>query len=115
MPPRMPGSRSPWRSQFLFVLAVLVHDLVIRIVELLAVLAAGQMVYQAEKTLGEMGDKIPEGDKAGVQSAIDKLKETLKGEDTAAIKADTEALQQAFFVAAAISRSPWRTLTSTEV
>ncbi|MCI8439122.1 MAG: molecular chaperone DnaK [Oscillospiraceae bacterium] len=58
---------------------------------------ADQMVYQAEKTLGEMGDKIDEGDKAGVQSAIDKLKETLKGEDTAAIKADTEALQQAFF------------------
>ena len=58
---------------------------------------ADQMVYQAEKTLGEMGDKIPEGDKATVQSAIDKLKETLKGEDTAAIKADTEALQQAFF------------------
>ncbi len=59
--------------------------------------AADQMVYQAEKTLGEMGDKIPEGDKASVQSAIDKLKETLKGEDSAAIKADTEALQQAFF------------------
>ncbi len=59
--------------------------------------AADQMVYQAEKTLGEMGDKIPEGDKASVQSAIDKLKETLKGEDTAAIKADTEALQQAFY------------------
>ncbi len=58
---------------------------------------ADQMVYQAEKTLGEMGDKIPEGDKASVQSAIDKLKETLKGEDTAAIKADTEALQQAFY------------------
>ncbi len=58
---------------------------------------ADQMVYQAEKTLGEMGDKIPEGDKSTVQAAIDKLKETLKGEDTAAIKADTEALQQAFF------------------
>ena len=55
------------------------------------------MVYQAEKTLGEMGDKLPESDKASVQSAIDKLKETLKGEDTAAIKADTEALQQAFY------------------
>ena len=59
--------------------------------------AADQMVYQAEKTLGEMGDKIPEGDKSTVQAAVDKLKETLKGEDTAAIKADTEALQQAFF------------------
>ncbi len=59
--------------------------------------AADQMVYQAEKTLGEMGDKIPEGDKSTVQAAVDKLKETLKGEDTAAIKTDTEALQQAFF------------------
>jgi len=59
--------------------------------------AADQMVYQAEKTLGEMGDKISAEDKSSVQSAIDKLKETLKGEDTAAIKADTEALQQAFF------------------
>ena len=59
--------------------------------------SADQMVYQAEKTLSEMGDKLPESDKASVQSAIDKLKETLKGEDTAAIKADTEALQQAFF------------------
>jgi len=59
--------------------------------------AADQMVYQAEKTLGEMGDKIPEGDKAPVQAAIEKLKETLKGDDTAAIKADTEALQQAFY------------------
>ena len=59
--------------------------------------AADQMVYQAEKTLGEMGDKIPESDKSSVQSAIDKLKETLKGDDSAAIKADTEALQQAFF------------------
>ncbi len=59
--------------------------------------AADQMVYQAEKTLGEMGDKLPESDRSTVQAAVDKLRETLKGEDTAAIKADTEALQQAFF------------------
>ncbi len=58
---------------------------------------ADQMVYQSEKTLAEMGDKIPEGDKTKVQAALDKLKETLKGQDTAAIKADTEALQQAFY------------------
>ena len=58
---------------------------------------ADQMVYQAEKTLGEVGDKIPADEKAKVQSAVDKLKETLKGQDTAAIKADTEALQQAFY------------------
>ena len=58
---------------------------------------ADQMVYQSEKTLAEMGDKIPEGDKNQVQAAIDKLKEALKGTDTAAIKANTEALQQAFY------------------
>ena len=58
---------------------------------------ADQMVYQSEKTLEEMGDKIPEGDKANVQSCVEKLKETLKGTDTAAIKEATNALQQAFY------------------
>ena len=58
---------------------------------------ADQMVYQCEKTLSEMGDKIPADDKGKVQGALDKLKETLKGTDTAAIKADTEALTQAFY------------------
>ncbi len=56
-----------------------------------------QMVYQCEKTLNDMGDKIPADDKAKVQAGIDKLKESLKGQDIAAIKADTEALQQAFY------------------
>ena len=58
---------------------------------------ADQMVYQAEKTLSEVGDKIPTEDKSKVQSGIDNLKEKLKGEDTAAIKAATEELQQAFY------------------
>ena len=58
---------------------------------------ADQMVYQAEKTLGEMGDKIPAEDKSKVQAGVDKLKETLKGDDSAAIKAATEELQQAFY------------------
>ena len=59
--------------------------------------AADQMVYQSEKTLEEMGDKIPESDKANVQSCLEKLKEVLKGTDTAAIKEATNALQQAFY------------------
>ncbi|WP_312280120.1 molecular chaperone DnaK [Oscillibacter sp.] len=58
---------------------------------------ADQMVYQSEKTLNEMGDKIPADDKAKVQSGIDKLKEVLKGTDSAAIKAATEELTQAFY------------------
>ena len=58
---------------------------------------ADQMVYQAEKTLSEVGDEVPESEKAPIQAGIDKLKETLKGEDTDAIKAATEELTQAFY------------------
>ena len=58
---------------------------------------ADQMVYQAEKTLSEVGDKVPESEKAPIQAGIEKLKETLKGEDTDAIKAATEELAQAFY------------------
>ncbi len=58
---------------------------------------AEHMVFQCEKTLGELGDKIDAGEKASIQTAIDKLKETIKTNNTEAIKADTEALQQAFY------------------
>ncbi len=56
-----------------------------------------QMVYQTEKTLEEMGDKIPADDKASVESALGKLKETLKGTDSQAIKEATEELTKAFY------------------
>ena len=59
--------------------------------------ALRQMVYQAEKTLNEVGDKVPESEKAPIQAGIDKLKETLKGEDSDAIKAATEELTQLFY------------------
>ena len=58
---------------------------------------AESLIFQSEKTLGEIGDKVSEDEKAPVKAAIDKLKETVKGSDTAAIKADTEALEQAFY------------------
>ena len=58
---------------------------------------ADQMVYQSEKTLGEVGDKIPADEKSKVQAGIDKLKEALKGDDTDAIKAATEELTQLFY------------------
>ncbi len=56
-----------------------------------------QMVYQTEKTLEEMGDKIPAADKSSVESALGKLKETLKGSDIQAIKSATEELTKAFY------------------
>ena len=58
---------------------------------------ADQMVYQAEKTLNEVGDKVPESEKAPITTGVEKLKETLKGEDTDAIKAATEELTQLFY------------------
>ncbi len=58
---------------------------------------ADQMVYQTEKALSELGDKVTEEEKAGVTAEVEKLKETLKGNDTEAIKAQTEALTKKFY------------------
>ena len=58
---------------------------------------ADQVIYQCEKSMSEMGDKLSDDEKAPVQAQIDKLKETLKSDNSDAIKADTEALQQAFY------------------
>jgi len=56
-----------------------------------------QMVYQTEKTLSEMGDKIDSADKAEVEGALGKLKTALSGTDTESIKTATEELTQAFY------------------
>lgn len=58
---------------------------------------ADQIVYQSEKTLSEMGDKVASDDKAKIQSAIDKVKDALKGTDAAAIKSASDELTQAFY------------------
>ena len=59
--------------------------------------AADQVIYQTEKTLNELGDKISADEKASIQSAVDNLKEVNKGNDVAAIKAATEEVQKAFY------------------
>ena len=56
-----------------------------------------QMVYQTEKTLNEMGDKLDPADKSEVEGKLNALKSALTGTDTAAIKAATEELTQAFY------------------
>ena len=58
---------------------------------------ADQMVYQCEKTLTDMGDKIDESEKAAVQAKIDETKEALKGDDIEKIKTASEALQQEIY------------------
>ena len=58
---------------------------------------AETMIFQSEKTLTELGDKVDANDKADVEAAIAKLKETVQNGDTEAIKADTEALEKSFY------------------
>ena len=58
---------------------------------------ADQVVYQTEKALEDAKDKIDAGDKASVEAALNKLKETLKGTDVEAIKAATEEASKAFY------------------
>ncbi|MBP3572193.1 MAG: Hsp70 family protein, partial [Clostridia bacterium] len=58
---------------------------------------ADSMIFQSEKTLNELGDKVSEADKAPVKDAIEKLKTTISGGNTEDIKADTEALEKAFY------------------
>ena len=59
--------------------------------------AGDQMVYQTEKTISEMGDKLDPADKGEVESKLAALKTALQGSDTAAIKAATDELTQAFY------------------
>ncbi len=58
---------------------------------------ADQMVYQSEKALEEMKDKLDAGEVSELESEINKVKEALKGTDTQAIKAATDSLTQAFY------------------
>ncbi|MBQ8837260.1 MAG: molecular chaperone DnaK [Clostridia bacterium] len=57
---------------------------------------AESLIFQSEKTLTELGDKVTDAEKAPVTAAIEKLKATVATGATAAIKADTEALEKAF-------------------
>ena len=58
---------------------------------------ADQMVYQSEKTLGELGDKLSADEKGKIEAAIETVKTALTGTDVEAIKAATEELTQAFY------------------
>ncbi|SHI37275.1 molecular chaperone DnaK [Propionispora hippei] len=58
---------------------------------------ADSLVYQAEKTIKDMGDKADKALVEKVQKAADKLKETLKGTDIEQIKADTEELTKPLY------------------
>jgi len=58
---------------------------------------ADSLIYQTEKTLKDLGDKIDPADKSNIEAELNNLKEVVKTEDPAAIKAATEKLNQAFY------------------
>ena len=58
---------------------------------------AESLIFQSEKTLNEVGDKLPEADKQPVVDAVEKLKTAVSGGNTETIKAEMEALEKAFY------------------
>ena len=55
-----------------------------------------QMLYQTEKTLRELGEKVPANDRSNIEGKINSLRQALKGSDTAVIKRQVDELQNAF-------------------
>ncbi|HKZ55414.1 MAG TPA: molecular chaperone DnaK [Anaerolineales bacterium] len=55
------------------------------------------LAYQAEKTLRELGSKVPENDRQQIERKIEAVREAMKGEDIEKIKHATEELQQASY------------------
>ena len=59
--------------------------------------SADQLVFQTEKALGELGDKISAGEKSDIEAKLNDLKEAAKGSNVEDIKAKQDALQKAFY------------------
>ncbi len=59
--------------------------------------AGDSLAYQAEKTLNELGDKVPANDRENIEGKIKQLREALEGDDLERIKQLTEEVQQASY------------------
>jgi len=57
---------------------------------------ADSLTYQTEKTLNELGDKVPVEERQNIQGKVEELREVIKGEDAAHIKRLSDELQNAF-------------------
>jgi molecular chaperone DnaK len=58
--------------------------------------AADTLAYQTEKTLKELGDKVPAGERASIETKVKDLRASLEGDDQSKIKRQSEELQNAF-------------------
>ena len=59
--------------------------------------SADQLVFQTEKTLGELGDKVTADEKAAVEGKLNELKEAIKSGNVDEIKAKQDEVQKAFY------------------
>ena len=59
--------------------------------------SAESLVYNCQKTIDELGDKISSEEKAKAETEIDNVKKALEGSDTEAIKSATEKLTSVFY------------------
>jgi len=57
---------------------------------------ADNLVYQTEKTLRDLGDKVSNNDSQDIQRKIDELKSAAQGDDINRIKRASEQVEQAF-------------------
>ena len=56
---------------------------------------AETLLYSTEKTMGELGDKLPEADKEKITAVSEQLRKSLEGDDPESVRSDIEALTQA--------------------
>ena len=56
---------------------------------------AETLIYSTEKSIGELGDKLPEEDKTKIEACCEQLKKSLEADNVDSIKSDIEALTQA--------------------
>jgi molecular chaperone DnaK len=59
--------------------------------------AADQLAYTAEKSLSELGDKVPDDDREQIESKVEALRKSIEGDDISEIKRLTEEVQQASY------------------
>ncbi|MCA9875990.1 MAG: Hsp70 family protein, partial [Anaerolineales bacterium] len=58
---------------------------------------ADQLIYTVEKSLNELGDKLAANERSNIETLITELRETMKGNDIAQIRSQSERLQQASY------------------
>jgi molecular chaperone DnaK len=57
---------------------------------------ADSLAYQTEKTLRDLGDRVPAGERTNIESKLNALRESIQGDDLSSIRQQTEELQNAF-------------------